>query len=331
MTESILLHQNPHPVHSKMAEEIGASKVRAAQINHLHRTLFSALTSYYSGPVIIEGGMPLLEGALLKIFNNIEGPLILLAADETQLNLHGPSLDYISRYEEIIHRFSHEFIDGVIAVSDNVAEATRALIDDPVKVSEPFIEYDRYNALCDCHQPSSPEQPLQVLNVGEYKPGNGQDLLIDALEYSDTNMNITFVGPDTNLIKADRENVDLLGFADENTLIEEYCNADLLVFSGRTGAFPVVTLEAWRAGLPTLVTDRIGTAPYVQDIESNLVVECNPKKIADGIDWYSNQSTEYKTKISSEFCGISGKYFENRGRERFKRTYNELLKELGYA
>lgn len=326
-----LLHQGPHPVHVCMAEEIEAELYPAEHIRNPAKILYSSLTRSYEGPVIIEGGMPLLHGACLKMFNQIEGPLILLAADETQLNLRKHSLSYISTAEETIYSVTHKFIDGVIAVSDPVAKATRALVDGPVKVSEPFIESDRYQNLSGCHQPKKSEDPLQVLNVGEYKPGNGQDLLIDSLEDTNSNIEVTFVGPDTDTIGADRQNVNPLGFVDKSTLIEKYCSADLLVFSGRTGAFPVATLEAWRAGLPTLVTDRIGTAPYVQDIESGLVVECNPEKIAGGIDWYANQSTEYREKLGSEFYDISSKYSEIRGRERFKRAYKELLEELGYT
>ena len=326
-----LLHQGPHPVHECMAEEIGAELDPAEHIRSPAKILYSSLTKSYEGPVIIEGGMPLLHGSCLKLFNQIEGPLILLAADETQLNLKKHSLSYISAAEEAIHSVTHKFVDGAIAVSDPVAEATQALVDGPIKVSEPFIESSRYQNLPTHNQTKKPAGPLQVLNVGEYKPGNGQDLLIDSLEYTNANIEVSFVGPGTGSINSDDKNINALGFVDESTLIEKYCSSDLLVFSGRTGAFPVATLEAWRAGLPTLVTKRIGTAPYVHSISNDLVVECNPRKIADGIEWFASQSTEYREKLGSKFYDISSEYSESRGRLRFKRAYNEMLEELDYS
>lgn len=326
-----LLHQGPHPVHECMAKEIEAKLHPAEHIRNPVGILYSSLSKNYEGPVIIEGGMPLLHGACLKMFNQIEGPLILLAADETQLNLKKHSLSYISTVEEAVHSITHKFIDGVIAVSDLVAEATQALVDGPIKVSEPFIESDRYQSLSSCHLPKRSGKTLQVLNVGEYKPGNGQDLLVDALKYIDSDIKITFVGKGTNSIEVGHQNVDLRGFVDKSTLVEEYCGADLLVFSGRTGAFPVATLEAWRAGLPTLVTERIGTAPYVQSVKDDLVVECNPRKIALGIDWFANQSHEDKEKLRSQFRDLSSEYSERKGRKRFKKAYNELLEELQYT
>lgn len=315
----VMLYNDPHPVHRRMAESIGAELIPAEQGNPLKR-IRAAISSSYDAPVILEGGVPLFEGAWIQALRRAKGSVILLAADETQYNIHRP-LPYYSHVERLIHRIAHRFIDGAIAVSQTVANQTEDLVDGPIAVCNPFILEERWTTL------ESIEPNLNsghVVCVGEFRPANGQDILIQAAEKAQTNIHVHLVGKGTEDATTN-SNVTRHGYVSDERLFELLGRASLFCLPGRAGAYPVATLEALLAGLPIIVTDRIGTQNLASTINPRFVTQCWPDSIAVSLDWYFASSLEERQEWSSQAKQLGREYNQEAGLRRFEQAYSDVI------
>ncbi|MFC7045599.1 glycosyltransferase [Halobacteriaceae archaeon GCM10025711] len=269
-----------------MAAAIGAEFVPAAQGGAVERVLAGTAHWTDSRPLLLEGGVPLLEGAVANLVNRA-GPVVLLAADETQYDIHHP-LPYYTSLERLVHRLSHRFVDGAVAVSEHVAADLRRLIDGPVRVAHPFILQERFERL-GAISPALDDRRL--LAVGEHRPAMAYDRLVSAVERAETDVTLDLVGKGTENAPGG-DAVRRHGFVSEEAFVDRFAAASGFAFVGLAGAFPVTTLEAMRAGVPPIVSDRIGTAPLVADVEPRLVTEPDPDCIAATLDWYFDPDTD---------------------------------------
>lgn len=317
----ILLYNDPHPVHAEMADAINADFVPATQGGVIDRVT-SAAASTYQQPILLEGGVPLIEGAAVKLLRRTNAPVILLAADETQHNIHDP-LPYYSRAERLAHRVAHHFIDGAIAVSERTAEYTAALVDGPVETAHPFILPDRYDRLRDL-TPALDSQ--RVLCVGEYRPGNNQDALVEAAQQADTGIHVDLVGKGT----ADAPAADCVtrhGFVDDGTLIDLYGQTALFAFPARAGAYPVTTLEALAAGIPTWVSDRVGTQTLASELHPRFVGQPWGAALPRDLDWYFSQPVTDREAWSRQARELGAEYQPDPQLSRFEQAYYRVVKK----
>jgi glycosyltransferase involved in cell wall biosynthesis len=319
-----MLYYDPHPVHRKMAEYVGAELVACEDGGAFDRLRSAYGRDLGDRLVVLEGGVPLTEGAFLKLLDRC-GPLVALGADGTYHNLRQP-LPGWSTSSRIAHRGAHFFIDGTIAVSDYIATVARSLIDGPVRVAHPFIDQRRYERLRELTPDLSSDE---VLCVGKYRRKNGQDVLAEAVEYADADLTVHFVGPDTERIP-DAENVMTYGFVEEETLLELFERVAMLAFPAPAGAFPVATLEGLRAGLPTLTTHRVGTSSFARLVHGRMVTEPDPKAVASTMDWYFGSSVATRRELSERASRLGAQFDEETGLETFGRAFWQLVSELDY-
>lgn len=316
----ILLYNDPHPVHAEMADAINADLVPATQGGIIDRVKAAAASSYQR-PILLEGGVPLVEGAVVKLLRRTDAPVILLAADETQHNIHDP-LPYYSRAERLAHRAAHRFIDGAIAVSERTAEYTESLINGPVETTHPFILPDRYDRLREL-DPALDSQ--RVLCVGKYRPSNNQDALVKAAQQADTDIHVDLVGEGTTDAPA-ADCVTRHGFVDDDTLIDLYGHAALFAFPARAGAYPVSTLEAHAAGIPTWVSDRVGTQTLASRLHTRFVGQPWGPALANDLDWYFNQPVSDREVWSEQARELGAEYQADTQLARFKEAYQQVVK-----
>lgn len=319
MTEPVFLYNGPHPVHERMAERIGAEFVECAKGGVLDR--FRAGRSHMFGqrPVLIEGGVPLLETAFLKLFGQ-SGPVIELAADATLIDIATPLAERPA-HERLAHRFGERFVDATIAVSDYLAAHTRRY-DRPVRVVHPFVERERFDRLRELEPGGDGET---VLCVGKYRHKNGQDVLSEAVRGRD-GVTAHFVGPDTERIE-DGDGIERHGFVETDRLYELFERAGLMVFPARAGAYPVAVLEALLSGTPVLTSPYVGNADLVRSLHPRLVVEPTAHAVREGIEWALSDGRDKET-LGRRARSIGSGFEPAPHLDAFEDRFNEVLSAL---
>lgn len=332
----VLLHYDPHPVHRKMGEAIGAEFVQCRTGGLRDRVRGALDHDFGDRTVVLEGGVPLLEGAVAKLAGNV-GRLVALGADATYHDVVDP-LPFRDRRSRLAHRAALRFVDGTIAVSDRIA-AVAERFGGPARVAHPFVHEDRFDALGDVEPDLAGSE---VLCLGKYRPKNGQDLLVEALSRVEADVTVHFVGADTDDIPAGDGSADDLGsgdpaagtdyvahgFVDEDELLERFAASALLVFPALAGAFPVATLEGLRAGLPVVTTSVVGTAATVRPVSARLVADPDPASVAAAVDWYFSLDPDRRAALSARARRVGSQFDEETGLDSFVHQYETLLEQL---
>lgn len=321
----VFLYYDPHPVHEKMASYLDAEMVQCKTEGALARIRAGRSHEFGNRPVILEGGVPLVEGAALKLLGS-SGPVIALGADSTYHDIRNP-MSGRTTTSRLAHRFAQRFVDGTLAVSERIATIAADLTDEPTRVTHPFIKTKRYDKLRTL-EPSL--DGTRILCLGKYRRKNGQDILVDAISRLNSDVSIDFVGPDTEKIE-ESKTVTTHGFVSEGELIDLFESSALMVFPAPVGAFPVATLEALCAGLPVVTTPGVGTATLVRGVHGRFVADANPTDIAEAIDWYFSRSEDERKQFSMLASGYGAGFDETSGLEAFGYEYGNLLKDIGYA
>jgi glycosyltransferase involved in cell wall biosynthesis len=77
--------------------------------------------------------------------------------------------------------------------------------------------------------------------------------------------------------------VDFVGLLQGHDKEAALASADAFVLSSYHENFGIAVAEALQAGLPVLVSDRVGLSSLVHQSGSGLVTECSPDQIASGL------------------------------------------------
>lgn len=121
-----------------------------------------------------------------------------------------------------------------------------------------------------------------------------------------------------------RENIHFVGL--QNDLMSFFEQSDLYVHITNGDAFPIASLEAIRAGLPTIVSDLTGTKEVVNKIEEKFVVPMNAAAAAAAIESYFNLPVGQKKKISEKGREVmETQYSKELGIEEFRSAIDEIL------
>ncbi|MEF8856975.1 MAG: glycosyltransferase family 4 protein [Haloplanus sp.] len=319
----VFLYFDPHPVHEKMASHVGAEMVQCETGGPAARIAAGRRHDFGDRPVVLEGGVPLVEGTALKLLGT-SGPVVALGADSTYHDLVDP-LPNQTRASRAAHRIAQRFVDGTLAVSERIATIAERVTDAPVRIAHPFVEAERYDALGSL---SPTVDGSTVLCVGKYREKNGQDLLRTAVEHVDAPITVDFVGPDTERI-AESDAVRTHGFVSETRLIDLYDEAALVVFPALAGAFPVTTLEALCAATPVVTTPAVGTATLVRGVHGRLLADPDPAAVAEAIDWFFSLPTADRRTLATTARGYGTGFAEEPGLEAFAYQLRRLLSDIG--
>lgn len=320
--DPVFLYYDPHPVHRKMADAIGAEFVQCRTGGVADR-LSGALSHDFGGrPVLLEGGVPLLEGAVARVIRRARR-VVALGADSTYHDVVDP-LPYRTRPERLAHRISLKFVDGTIAVSDDIAEIARRLTGGPARVAHPFIDGERFEQLGGV----DPDlESTEVLCLGKLRPKNGQRRLIEALDGVETDVTVHFVGEGTDDLPRDERYVGH-GFVEEEALLDQFDQCSLMVFPASSGAFPVATLEAMRAGLPVVLTSVCGTSAVYRAVSSRLVVDQDPAAVAEAMNWYFSLPPDRRRDLGGRAQRVGSQFDEETGLDNFVTQFERLMEDL---
>lgn len=276
MSKPVFLYNDPHPVHERMANEIGAEFVECSKGGPIDRFLSGMSHNFGEKPILIEGGVPLLEAGFLGMAGN-SGPIIELAADGSLIDIADP-ISGRPFHERMAHRFGERYVDGTLAVSDYLAAYARQY-DRPVEVIHPFVEPERFDRL---HSLEPGGDGETILCVGKYRRKNGQDVLREAIRSLEQDLTAHFVGPDTGQITEAKE-VKSHGYVELDQFYGLMEQAELMVYPAQVGAYPVAVLEALLSGTPVLTSQYVGNVDLVRAVHPEFVIDPTPSAVAEGI------------------------------------------------
>jgi len=209
-------------------------------------------------------------------------------------NLWGTQFDDLSIHSEgiqvrdFIQRCDQKFLSGakrIFAESATVAARLR-----------------RYNCLESeilYHPPPRSESLFAgalgdfVFSPGRLEPQKRPELLIEAMSYVRAPIKLLLAGGSADFRRYEalvaqyrlRERVELLGYVEENRIVELYANALAVAYTPFDEDYGYVTLEAMQSGRPVVVTsDSGGPREFVEDAATGFIVSPEPREIAAAID-----------------------------------------------
>lgn len=216
--------------------------------------------------VIAEGSAPL-QTLLVYKMRHPTSTAIYLAADETFYTLD----ERKSRHAwSALRPATGRLLDGVIAVGEDVYEWGRPYLGDvPYRIVHPPISESKYNLLADLPI-TSPDEPFRVLSVGNAQESKRQDCIVAAAERVvddiDSEIEVVFLGKGHGQASyVDHDLVRTPGFVPPDEFADWFEVSSIYVQASEGDSYPVATLEAMLAGLPTVVTEACGTRRRLPD------------------------------------------------------------------
>jgi len=162
----------------------------------------------------------------------------------------------------------------------------------------------------------------------------GLDVLIKSLKYLKEKRDdfvLLIAGPDSegywSTIKKQIEDNDLssyvlyVGMVEGDDKLRILVDSDIFVLSSYSENFGMSVIESMAAGLPTIISNKVGIYNEVQKEEAGIVTTLNPDEIAQAIDLLLSDGLERK-KFSE-----NGKWFVRNNYE-IDKVNNNLLSEI---
>jgi glycosyltransferase involved in cell wall biosynthesis len=136
------------------------------------------------------------------------------------------------------------------------------------------------------------KEPMQVLFVGRFASNKGINILMDAVRELNKEgyqnilqFNLVGKGPLFEMFSTTFKapNVNYLGFADDDKLVELYKQNDLFVLPTFFEGMPTVVLEAMSYGMPIIVTDTGATTDLVNDSNGYIIEKADVKSLKNAL------------------------------------------------
>ncbi len=110
-----------------------------------------------------------------------------------------------------------------------------------------------------------------------------------------------------NLIRSKNVDIKLLGYKNQEEVIELYSIADSFLMPSLSDPNPLTSIEALWSGLPLLVSSHVGNYPEtVREGENGYVIRYeNPKESIEKIDRLINSSVEWRTAAKQTSLAIA--------------------------
>ncbi|RLE68207.1 MAG: hypothetical protein DRJ45_08315 [Thermoprotei archaeon] len=330
----LFVYYVPHPSHRGFAESIGADfwhynhYFKGSRLPKIAKSGINGLLLPKYDVYLSEGGAPITPVAIKKHFSR-ESIHINIIADETFMMMKETPEEMKDKYKgyvNLAHKFASKYIDGGIAVSKLAKESAEAFLDIPIRIVHPYIEEKMYERLSKIN-PNI--KGLNIVSVGYGKPAKGMDILVKAFEIvkeevRDAELYIIGKGNPKEWNKI--EGVHVEGYVDD--LIPYFKNASLFVQASRADTFPVTTLEALRAGLPAIVTEKTGTKEVTIKLGMDFVRKVDAEDIAKGILRYFDLSESKRKKLSQKAKELSVMFNKQEMCKRFRQEFWKLLEEI---
>lgn len=328
----LMLHQfhQPHPAHRVFGDAVNADfrhfetgePIGGAERNtgSMVDRLTNAVSLKEYDVVIGEGTTPIYTLLFYKTFNNWDADVVPLIADETFLRISEQQTRHLWRYG--VGQIMSGAISGIIAVSRLCREWASPYLNSEYHIVHPSIDDNKYHLLKNVNCSYQVEDSPQILHAGSVSDKlavkkKNVDLLSRVVsEAGDWQLRLLGKGHnqfDYSLLA----NVKALGYLEELTeFAAEFEHADVFVQPSSGDAFPVASLEAMLAGVPTIVSKQTGTKELVKSVDSKLVCEPTHEGIRAGIEYAvkldNSEREQIGKKLSQQVIDLTERNQANR-------------------
>lgn len=309
----LMLHQfhQPHPAHRVFGDAVNANyrhfetgeSIGRAEENRdsMIDRLTNAISLEEYDVVIGEGTTPIYTLLFYKAFNNWDADVVPLIADETFLRISEQQTRHLWRHG--VGQIISKTMSGTIAVSRLCREWASPYLDTEYHIVHPPIDTNKHRLLkgvnCSYEWNDSP----RILHAGTVSDEiavkkKNVDLLSHVVSGTgDWQLRLLGKGHD-QFDYSSLSDVKALGYLEELTAFAtEFERADIFVQPSSGDAFPVASLEAMLAGVPTIVSEKTGTKEVVESIDPNLVREPTYEDIRAGIEYVVGLNSSERKQI----------------------------------
>lgn len=337
----LMLHQfhQPHPAHRVFGDAVGADyrhfetgePVGGEEANpgSMLARLRTALDLEGYDVVIGEGTIPAYTLLFYKALNNPQAAVVPLIADETFLKIRGQRTHHV--WKGLLSHVFEAGLTGAIAVGSLARSWAAPYLRVPFEVVYPCIDDSKYELLYGVKESYDVGDRATVLHAGtvsdrEAVAKKNVSLLARTVAQRDGwELRLVGAGHDEREY-ATLPDVHATGYVeDPSAFAHEFASADVYVQPSNGDAFPVASLEAMLAGLPTVVSTRTGTRELVEPVDPTLVCEPNERGVRDAIRYVLSLAPTERKDIGRRLRSAVEELTEQRQAERFERSLRSLL------
>ena len=209
-------------------------------------------------------------------------------------------------------------VDHYIANSRYIARRIEKVYGKPSDVIYPPVDVDKFTL-----REAKEEFYLTASRMVPYKK---IDLIVEAFSQMDKKLLVIGDGPDMAKIKSKAgKNVELLGFADDETMADLMGRAKAFVFAAEED-FGITPVEAQACGTPVICFGRGGARETVLDGESGLYfMEQNTKELLAAVAKFEQNYDKFEpTKIRENSLKFSRARFEAEIKSYVEKKYEEF-------
>lgn len=209
-------------------------------------------------------------------------------------------------------------VDRYVANSRYIARRIKKTYSKPSDVIYPPVDVDKFTL-----REAKEEFYLTASRMVPYKK---IDLIVEAFSQTDKKLLVIGDGPDMAKIKSKAgKNVELLGFADDETMADLMGRAKAFVFAAEED-FGITPVEAQACGTPVICFGRGGARETVRDGESGLYfMEQNTKELLAAVAKFEQNYDKFEpTKIRENSLKFSRARFEAEIKSYVEKKYEEF-------
>ena len=209
-------------------------------------------------------------------------------------------------------------VDHYVANSRYIARRIKKTYGKPSDVIYPPVDVDKFTL-----REAKEEFYLTASRMVPYKK---IDLIVEAFSQTDKKLLVIGDGPDMAKIKSKAgKNVELLGFADDETMADLMGRAKAFVFAAEED-FGITPVEAQACGTPVICFGRGGARETVRDGESGLYfMEQNTKELLAAVAKFEQNYDKFEpAKIRENSLKFSRARFEAEIKSYVEKKYEEF-------
>ncbi len=309
--------------------------------------------------VIGEGTTPIYTLLFYKLLNRWDARVVPLIADETFLKIRDQRTH--SLWRSILGPVMSRVVAGAIAVGDLARSWARKYLEVPFDIVHPPIADAKYDALepigRGLEAAGSDAEGADATTASPRTDGAGVDGGTEA-DTTDDATRILHAGTVSDRAAVAKKNVDLLarvvasrpdwelrllgaghdefdysdlpgvealGYLELEAFAAEFAAADIYVQPSSGDAFPVASLEAMLAGVPTVVSTGTGTRELVEDVDPLLVRAPTARDIRWGIEYVQSLSPAERRERGAALRARVKPLTEERQAAEFRRALTEVV------
>ncbi|WP_297994923.1 glycosyltransferase family 4 protein [uncultured Campylobacter sp.] len=209
-------------------------------------------------------------------------------------------------------------VDHYVANSRYIARRIKKTYGKPSDVIYPPVDVDKFTL-----REAKEEFYLTASRMVPYKK---IDLIVEAFSQTDKKLLVIGDGPDMAKIKSKAgKNVELLGFANDETMADLMGRAKAFVFAAEED-FGITPVEAQACGTPVICFGRGGARETVRDGESGLYfMEQNTKELLAAVAKFEQNYDKFEpVKIRENSLKFSRARFETEIKSYVEKKYEEF-------